>query len=168
MPSFPPRKIKKFPIPAEIESTQQTVMESFESIEADLAQAESHVKQPVQEVEESVHRQEPVVTASVGQVSLTQTDPVTEKIEHILEEDLTDLYVQMKPSEQVLFKKKGEETAAKIRELLHQTKVNAKKIFDLLREWFKLIPGINRFFLEQEAKIKTDQILFMNDQDRPL
>ena len=84
MPSFPPRKIKKFPIPAEIESTQQTVMESFESIEADLAQAESHVKQPVQEVEESVHRQEPVVTASVGQVSLTQTDPVTEKIEHIL------------------------------------------------------------------------------------
>jgi len=25
--------------------------------------------------------------------------------------------------------------------------------------WLKLIPGVNKFFLEQEAKIKTDEVL---------
>ena len=40
----------------------------------------------------------------------------------------------------------------------------AKKIFQLILEWLKLLPGINRFFLEQEAKIKTDRIIHLNQK----
>ena len=167
MPSFSTRKTKETQVPVEIESAQQSALESLESIETEIEQAESQAEQAVQkEAEQSTPVPEPTVTPSVAQVPQVAADPVTEKIEHILEEDLTDLYLKMTPPQQELFKKKGEETASKIRELLHHTKVNAKKIFDLLREWLKLIPGVNRFFLEQEAKIKTDQILFMDDQER--
>jgi hypothetical protein len=28
----------------------------------------------------------------------------------------------------------------------------------LIREWLLIIPGVNKYFLEQEAKIKTDKI----------
>jgi hypothetical protein len=28
-------------------------------------------------------------------------------------------------------------------------------------QWLKLLPGVNRFFLEQEAKIKTDRIIHL-------
>lgn len=86
-------------------------------------------------------------------------DPVAAQIEDLLAEDLTDAFLKMPPETQQEFKKKGEETAGKIREIITQAKVNARKIFDLIRDWLKLIPGVNRFFLEQEAKIKTDKIL---------
>lgn len=92
-------------------------------------------------------------------------DPLTLKIETILEADLTDLYLAMNPKDQKVFKKKGEETLSKIRQLLEKTTVSAKKIFRLIAEWLKVIPGINRFFLEQEAKIKTDRILFMKEHE---
>ena len=92
-------------------------------------------------------------------VTVSQKDSFTKEIESILEEDLTDLFLQMTPDQQIAFKIKGEETASKIRELLHQTKINVRKILSLLREWLSLIPGVNKFFLEQETKIKTDKLL---------
>jgi len=65
----------------------------------------------------------------------------------------------MTPEKQGEFKQKGEETAGKIRSMVETAKENARKIFDLIRDWLRVIPGVNRFFLEQEAKIKTDKIL---------
>lgn len=91
--------------------------------------------------------------------SAAAKDPVTAQIEEVLSEDLTDAFLKMTPETQAAFKQKGEETAGKIREMVEQAKVNARKIFDLIRDWLKLIPGVNKFFLEQEAKIKTDKIL---------
>ena len=38
-------------------------------------------------------------------------------------------------------------------------KVKVKEIVKLIIEWLKIIPGASRYFLEQEAKIKTDKIL---------
>lgn len=86
-------------------------------------------------------------------------DPLTARIEDVLAEDMTDVFLKMSPEKQAEFKTKGEETAGKIRQMIEDAKVNAKKMFDLIRDWLKLIPGVNRFFLEQEAKIKTDKIL---------
>ncbi|MBI4714278.1 hypothetical protein HY771_03805 [Candidatus Uhrbacteria bacterium] len=86
-------------------------------------------------------------------------DPIAQKIETILEEDLTDLYLSMPKETQEKFKVEGEKTLSKIMLIVHKTKINAKKIFLLIREWLKIIPGVNKFFLEQEAKIKTDKIL---------
>ena len=38
-------------------------------------------------------------------------------------------------------------------------KVKVRDVVHLIREWLLVIPGVNAFFLEQEAKIKTDRIL---------
>ena len=81
------------------------------------------------------------------------------KIEEVLEEELEDIYAEMPPEKQKEFQKEGEETVKKIDELLRKTKVNIKKIAGLIKRWLSIIPGINKFFLEQEAKIKADKII---------
>lgn len=95
-----------------------------------------------------------------------QMDRLEEEIDDILEEDLKELYVAMPPQKQAEFREKGEETRSKIRQLVDAAKVNAKKIFALIRGWLKIIPGVNRFFLEQEAKIKTDKILLVTEEEK--
>lgn len=95
-----------------------------------------------------------------------QVDRLAKEIESVLAEDLTDLYLAMPPEKQKEFKAKGEETAFRVRELVQAAKVNAKKIFQLIRDWLKVIPGVNRFFLEQEAKIKTDKILLVSEEEK--
>jgi len=81
------------------------------------------------------------------------------QIENILSDGLEEAYLSMGSSEKRQFKEKGEETARQVQQLLEATKVKVKKIVTLISEWLKLIPGINGYFLEQEAKIKTDRLL---------
>ncbi|MBI4435683.1 hypothetical protein HY630_03355 [Candidatus Uhrbacteria bacterium] len=107
-----------------------------------------------------------VTTRKAAAVAPKQVDRLEEEIEDILEEDLKELYVSMPPNKQAEFRQKGEETRSKIREIVASAKVNAKKIFQLIRGWLKIIPGVNRFFLEQEAKIKTDKILLVSDEEK--
>lgn len=81
------------------------------------------------------------------------------KIEEILEEDLEEVYFDMSDDKQREFKKRGEETVRNISLLMRETTIKVGKILKLITRWLKIIPGINKFFLEQEAKIKTDKIL---------
>jgi hypothetical protein len=89
---------------------------------------------------------------------------VTAKIEKVLEDGLGDSFSRLSPVAREEFKLKGEQTAFKIQELVKSTHVKAKKIFQLILEWLKILPGVNRFFLEQEAKIKTDRILMIKEK----
>lgn len=86
-------------------------------------------------------------------------DPVAAKVEKILEEGLQETYLTLSPVAQQEFKIKGEKTAEAISALLRSAHVKAKQIFNLILAWLKILPGVNRFFLEQEAKVKTDKIL---------
>ena len=95
-----------------------------------------------------------------------QEDRLEEEIEDILEEDLKELYLSLPPKKQAEFRLKGEETRSRIRQLAGSLKINAKKIFQLIRTWLKVIPGVNRFFLEQAAKIKTDRILMVAEEEQ--
>lgn len=90
--------------------------------------------------------------------------PALEKIEDILEEDLEQIYFQMPPEKQAEFNKVGIETATKIALLLGDVKIKVKKILELITAWLKIIPGVNKYFLRQESKIKTDKILELKDQ----
>ncbi len=87
-------------------------------------------------------------------------------IESVLSENLGDLYQQLDPATQERFKTKGEETATKIELLFQSAKASAKKVLDLIRSWLSIIPGVNKFFLEQEAKIKTDKVMALKQQIR--
>lgn len=150
---------------------EKEALKGLEAVETELkiAEQKQDTEKPAvsSEQEKPSETVVPVTTPAVAPApKFGSLDPIAEKIEDILEEDLTDLYLSLPQDKKALFKQKGEETVGKIRELLTSAKVNAKKIFELLRNWMKIIPGVNRFFLEQEAKIKTDKILFMNDQEK--
>jgi len=87
-----------------------------------------------------------------------------EEIDAILSDGLDEIFLKMEPKEQKAFKKKGEEAVSKISQLLNSAKVKVNKIIALIREWLSMIKGINKFFLEQEVKIKTDKILRLKDK----
>ncbi|MDD3285428.1 MAG: hypothetical protein PHG95_02235 [Patescibacteria group bacterium] len=80
-------------------------------------------------------------------------------IENIMSSGLDQVFLQMNPQEQKRFKEEGEKTANKISLLLDKAKVGVDKIISLIKRWLGLIPHTNKFFLEQEAKIKADNIL---------
>jgi hypothetical protein len=86
-------------------------------------------------------------------------------IEKILEKDLGDIYVSLPPEKQQQFKVVGEQTAVAINDLYNKGKLTIKKIIELIRRWLGLVPGVNRFFLEQEAKIKADEIIKIKDKN---
>lgn len=86
-------------------------------------------------------------------------DELTIKIEKILEAGLDDSYQRLSPIAKQEFKIKGEQAALKIRDLLKSTHLKFKKILKIILDWIRLLPGVNRFFLEQEAKIKADRII---------
>ena len=91
-------------------------------------------------------------------------DEMTVKVEKILSAGLEETYAKLSPVAQQEFKLKGEQTAAKIRELLQAAKIKVRKIFNMILEWLSLLPNVNRFFLEQEAKIKTDRVIELKKQ----
>ena len=84
------------------------------------------------------------------------------EIERILEAGLEDIFAGLPPEKKTEFVRAGEETAGRINELFDTAKVRAKKIIVLIKKWLLILPGINKFFLEQEAKIKTDEIIKLN------
>ncbi len=91
-------------------------------------------------------------------------DETVIKIEKILEDGLNDSYQRLSPIAKQEFRIKGEQTAAQIRDLLKGTHVKIKKILRLIFDWLRMLPGINHFFLEQEAKIKTDKIMALKNK----
>lgn len=84
------------------------------------------------------------------------------QIEKILNEDLDYIYKDLPPKIAEEFKIKEAQTAEFIDRLMSKSKINIKKIIKSIIEWLKIIPGINKFFLEQEAKIKADKILHLS------
>ena len=91
------------------------------------------------------------------------------KVESILSDGLADLYTQLPENRRDEFKKKGEETASQIVILMQSAKVKVGKVVELIRGWLSMIPGVNKFFLEQESKIKADRLLeYKKDQEEQL
>ena len=80
-------------------------------------------------------------------------------VEKIMQDNLADIYKSLNPEQQIEFKKKGAEVSSKIEVMIDTFKVRAKNVLELIREWLKIIPGVNKFFLEQETKLKTDKIM---------
>lgn len=85
--------------------------------------------------------------------------PVHREIEKVLEEDLVPLYRELSPDQRTRFRVAGEEAVGKIETLLRQAAVKVKDIIGILIGWLSLLPGVNRFFIEQEAKLKADRLL---------
>jgi hypothetical protein len=155
------------------ELTQPTGSESFQAPEIEINKPESNPEK--KEVVEKKPLEKTKVAEPTNKFFKRRhapahflpkfQDPVTQKIEKILEENVGDAYARLSPIAREEFKLKGEETANKITELLRSTHVKVKQIFKLIFAWLRMLPGINHFFLEQEAKIKTDRILELKNRE---
>lgn len=121
---------------------------------------EGLLEETIDALKQKLKRQKPKVV-QIPQVR----DEITLKVEKIMESGLQDAYREMSPTQQQEFKLKGEKTAMEIREILRTGKIKIKKIINLLMSWLRLLPGINKFFLEQEAKIKADKIISLKNFD---
>lgn len=126
----------------DIEKIQKTIEDTLKTEEVKTASTQSTQKKK---------------SKTSQQAQLKSDDLIA--IEKILAEDLEDVYKALPDNLKNDFKITGEETARKIEELVAKVKVNTKKIVKLIVNWLKIIPGVNKFFLEQEAKIKTDAII---------
>lgn len=93
-------------------------------------------------------------------------DPTVAVVEDVLEEGLGETYLAMRPALQKKFKERGERVAREIAGMIASLKVNAGKILKLVADWLKMIPGVNRYFLVQEAKLKTDRLVKIGEEER--
>ncbi|OGH87652.1 MAG: hypothetical protein A3J93_03990 [Candidatus Magasanikbacteria bacterium RIFOXYC2_FULL_42_28] len=152
-PNFAPRPESA---PAVDLSLEQENIREQERIQSEQAPKPAEAKTASSKVPKFLRRATPMLPAG--------KDPIAIKIEKIMEDGLGDAYNRLSPIAKQEFKIKGEITAEKIRDLLRATHVKAKKVLRLILEWLKLLPGINKFFLEQEAKIKADLIVALKNK----
>ena len=130
---------------------------------------ENKAERVLPSIEKALESVKPIEKNGEGNIAITspvqdwQKQRVVE-IDSILADGLNEVFLNMNAAQQANFKKTGEETVSKISKLLLETKVKVNKIVELIRKWLKLIPGVNRFFLEQEVKIKTDKIIKLKNK----
>lgn len=95
-------------------------------------------------------------------MQIAANDPrtgVLKQVEGLLSEGLMQLYKSLPESRRAAFKQVGEQVANKITDMIMYGKAKVKEIWKLIGEWLRVVPGVNRYFLEQEIKIKTDRIM---------
>jgi hypothetical protein len=86
------------------------------------------------------------------------------QIENFLAQGLDEIYLNLPLEKKDEFRLRGEETAREINKLMEKTRVHLGKIVSLIKKWLLIIPGVNKFFLEQEAKIKADEIIKLKNK----
>ncbi len=146
------KKIEKIATPEEVSVAEAGEKKETQSFEVENPQSQPSSEKDIKQAIPQSH-----VADSQTETNLISYE--IKQVEDILAEDLGEIYQQMPPDKQAIFKAKGEEVARKIVSILHSTKIRIKDILELIRGWLRLIPGVNKFFLEQEAKIKADKIL---------
>lgn len=141
-------KIEKTAPAQEMEKRPEATAQERERVLSEIAKTEKSSPQP---------QAAPAINSAQNARKIRE-----KKIEKILEKDLADIYVNLPADKKSEFKKLGEETADQINNLLDKTKIKIKEVINLIRKWLMVIPGINKFFLEQEVKIKADEIIKLN------
>jgi hypothetical protein len=149
---------------SEPESSPEVV--SFPETAAEVQPTPQEDTESISQMQDEAAQDAAAVVTRAAPVAHVHEDRLEEEIEDILEEDLGDIYKSLPDSKKARFREEGEETVSKIRNVTRKPNVNSKKIFGLIRKWLRIIPGVSRFFLEQEAKIKTDKILLVTEEEK--
>lgn len=127
-----------------------------EEVERKLPEQAPETQEQEQDI---VTKQAPQAPPPASPVLPTEKSERLKEIESILSEGIEDIFLELPPEQQIAFQKKGEEVAVEVYSLLQQAKVQVNRVLFLIKEWLKIIPAVNKFFLEREAKIKTDRLL---------
>ena len=141
--------------------------ERVERVPGKMREAPTRREKPVEAASQSpaeafvIHGPEPV--AALPLPTLPKT-PELQAVESLLAEDLDEMYAGLPREQQRAFKLKGEEVAGKITRVISGARAHARDILKWIREWLRMIPGVNKYFLEQESKIKTDKIVALGER----
>ena len=141
-------------VPTVDEAPEREQPETRTEIEEAVEEREPAVSQVPIEVSET-----PAPAITPSQMSVREKDQLMTDIEEMLSKDLTDVFLALPQEKRSAFKQAGEEAAFKIHAMMETGKVKVKRILELIRNWLRLVPGVNKYFLEQEAKIKTDELV---------
>jgi hypothetical protein len=114
-------------------------------------------------VEQTLEQEAPVSAPEVHEAPVAQPaavkDEMLQGVESILSADLTEIYLNLPKEKRPAFKLKGEQVAHQVKQMLESGKAQAYKILDLILGWLRMIPGVNRFYLEKDAEMKTKRLL---------
>ncbi|MBU4452921.1 hypothetical protein KKH24_01565 [Patescibacteria group bacterium] len=141
-----------------LEKTQEVVEPGAEKKEtAELGKPETRAGKEVTPESEQVIVSKPQAQEPT-QVPVKK-DPILEDIENILADNLSEIFIKLPDDKKLAFKQEGEEVAGKINQMIAGGKIKISKILDWISEWLKMIPGVNKYFIDQEAKIKADNVM---------
>lgn len=124
-----------------------------------MPQIRETVSEPSPSIERGKFKGKQTQTSTEPQATVMSKSQMLQEIEGVLAEGLEDVYQQMTPEQQVIFRTKGEEIASLLEKYIRQCTARARQVLQYIRGWLALIPGVNELFLEQESKIKTDRLL---------
>ncbi|MBI5022664.1 MAG: hypothetical protein HZC05_00640 [Candidatus Magasanikbacteria bacterium] len=128
------------------------------------AHKESELSGPVEtearQTTETTQLRQAVVSTAPTSIHRPTKDPHLVEVENILSAGLEDAYKELTPELKIKFKLEGERVSGLVWQMVETAKIKVQKIVDMIRNWLKMIPRVNHFFLEQETKIKTDKIIF--------
>ncbi len=91
----------------------------------------------------------------------TPQSSMMKNVEDILSDGLREVYLALPADRKQAFKQKGEAVARTITDMILHGVAKVKAVWRLLREWLGSLPGMNKYFLEQEIKIKTDRVMML-------
>jgi hypothetical protein len=147
-PSIPPPLTPEL---AAIEAQEQAEQAAERLAEEEMAKREA--------AEQAQHFLSAAVTVvPPGTEPAAPDDEVMKEIQTILEEHLDTYYQEFPEEAKGRFLQKGREVAMEIAQMIRAVHLNTKRVLHLIRDWLLTIPGVNKFFLEQEAKVKTDRV----------
>ncbi len=89
-------------------------------------------------------------------------DPVLIEVENKLSEGLWDAYKSMDPGLRAKFKAEGERIAGVARDGIASGRLAAERLLQMIVDWLRMIPRVDRWFLVQDAKLKTDALIRMS------
>lgn len=104
--------------------------------------------------------------AGAAAQAVVEKTETRKQIESILQEGLAPMFLHMDPKERQAFTAAANETASKLELLVTQFKASAREVLRLIKAWLSKIPKVNKYFLEQASKIKTDEILQVQAQKK--
>lgn len=159
-PSIPEQSREKYVTPEQ--------RAAFERAQEIPVRVESQPEpEPQQEERLSEQAVTPLVVANAPHAPVVvRKDNLVADVEAVLEDGLGGLYKSLDDATKREFKVQGEKTASAIVVMMRAAKVQVRKVAVLIISWLKIVPGISSLFIEQEAKIKTDEILALRERGR--
>ena len=130
--------------PEQEELDEHALAEQKAVEEAKTAEREKNAPQESAFLEENVATDAPV-------------DPLLKDIEKILAIDLDGVFKDLAEEVKTRFLQEGQDLAHRV--VREKISLSSSHVVEWVEKWLHQIPNVNKIFLKQDAKIKTDMIL---------